>query len=358
MHKSNIILYSVLNWGLGHATRSVPIIDYLIKQDKTVIIAGNGQSLDFLKKRFPDLLFVNIASPILKYGKNKSINLKFCFHAIMMLLNIIKERYQTRKIIKEYNIDTIISDNRPGVFNKKLLNIYITHQINILRPHNSDFKISKRLSFIHNYFIKQYDFCCIPDIEGTSNFSGILSYSNNKHNIEYINVLSRFTLSHEGLCCKFNYDILCIISGIEPQRTIFENILIDKLKGNKKSVLILRGLPDNKTKQSDIDNIHFVNHCNDFEFEKYIKEIPFIICRSGYSTIMDLISLNKKAILIPTPGQIEQEYLAKRMSEQFDFTTYSQKDFIDSQINYDSSNNHFEYKYEKTHLINFFSQFN
>ena len=241
------------------------------------------------------------------------------------VFTIAREHFQLKKIIAENKIDVVISDNRYGLWNKKIKSVFITHQLNIQTPENLNF-VKPVINWINKFFISRFDECWVPDIEGEKNLSGKLSDSSEiKIPVFKIGLLSRFselsTLNFKPETS--NFKLLCILSGPEPQRTIFEGMLIEQLEKINKNVLIIRGRPNDKQELKSKFLIEFKNHATAEELFQYISNAEIIISRSGYSTIMDLAALGKKAILVPTPGQTEQEYLAKYFRAENIF--YSQK---------------------------------
>jgi predicted glycosyltransferase len=73
--------------------------------------------------------------------------------------------------------------------------------------------------------------------------------------------------------------------------------------------------------------IKVFNHLPADELRQEIERAEWVISRCGYSTIMDLVALQKKALLIPTPAQTEQEYLAAYLHRKHIAFTTSQKNF-------------------------------
>ncbi len=244
-----------------------------------------------------------------------------------ILLGTIKEHILLKKIITNYDIDIVISDNRYGLWSKKKYSIFITHQIMI--------KMSKRLQFIeypvfllNKFFISKYDEVWIPDYKGSNNISGDLSHKYTAHkNTKFIGILSRFDyfVNKKTETPKKTYDIVAIISGPEPQKTIFFDLIYKKLMQTNKKVLIIAGKPGKKSFVKK-KNIEIVNHLTTKEMFFVLKSSELIISRAGYSTIMDLLVLNKKALLVPTPGQTEQEYLSEHLNNNklFDFIKQEQ----------------------------------
>jgi uncharacterized protein (TIGR00661 family) len=319
------ILVAPLDWGLGHATRCIPIINELIKHNCEVIIAASGAPYSLLKKEFPTVVFLPLDGYKVRYSLNhKSLSLGLMLQLPRILLAVLKEHGWLKKIINDLRIDAVISDNRFGLFNKQVQCIYMTHQVQ-LRTGNSFSEIPGRA--IHRYFINKYDHCWIPDTP-QHNLAGELSAEAHlpPATSTYIGPLSRFKKS--GVTKKL-YDLLVTISGLEPQRTIFENILLAQLKGSKKKVLIIRGLPASDSAiRTGSANIEIVNHLSQEDMNVACEQAEIIISRSGYSTIMDLVKLERNALLVPTPGQAEQEYLAAYLMEKKYFFCVQQKDLV------------------------------
>ena len=317
------ILVSPLNWGIGHATRLCPIIQ-ILSQKHNVILSADGNSYSFLEKEFPELLILKAPSLEIKYSSFRFLMPVKIFLTIPKLMFFY---YQNRKWIKKYiknnKIDVIISDNRFGFFSKKIHSIFITHQLKIAVPNN--LKVLEKIVFLINKFnIQKFDECWIPD--NYKQISGKLS-GDNKLKIpqKRIGVLSRFNkLETKRKVEKF--DILVLISGPEPQRSKLEKIIKTSLKKNQYKVLILSGIPTVNNEEK-YENITIKNHLSTNDFQTILQQTEIVIARAGYSTIMDLITLNKTAILIPTPGQTEQEYLANYLHNRKVFINVKQNNF-------------------------------
>lgn len=322
------ILICPLDWGLGHATRCMPLIEYFIEKKCEVIIAGNEKTNNLIKNEFPALKYLYIKGYEIKYSKNKFFLAFMLLKQIPKILRVIKcEHHWLQNNIEQEKIDLVISDNRYGLFTKKIPCVFITHQINIAVPQSA--MIEKLLNKINHYFIKKFTHLWIPDYEENS-IAGKLSKNTIHHsNLSYIGILSRFNFQ-ENVQKKYKY--LFLISGPEPQRNIFEQLIFNQIKEIKSPVLVIRGLPDSNPILNENNYITITNHLSKSDLQNAILQSEIIICRSGYSTIMDLIKLNKHAILIPTPAQTEQEYLASYLVEKKWFLILKQHEFIFKEI--------------------------
>ncbi|MDP3358530.1 MAG: glycosyltransferase [Lutibacter sp.] len=293
---------------MGHATRCIPIINALLKANYEPVLASDGDALLLLQKEFPLLQSIELPFYKISYPKNgKNLRFKLLLQLPAIISAIKRERKIVSKFIDKENIAGIISDNRFGVFSKKVPSVYITHQLNVLSG-KTTFITSK----IHQQLIKKFDECWVPDLEGNQNYSGTLGHLIKHHlNLKYIGILSRFQPKE----LEIKYDLLLLLSGPEPQRTLLENNLLLELKGYKGKILMVRGV-FYTTEINAASNFHIVNYLLANELEEAINQSNLVISRSGYSTIMDLAALGKKAFFIPTPGQFEQEYLAKMFQEK------------------------------------------
>ncbi len=304
--KTKKVIVAPLNWGLGHATRCIPIINALLDNNFTPVLALDGNALALLKKEFPKLELIELPSYHIRYRKNLKWSL------LWQIPRILTAVRQERTIVKNYinqqsNVVGIISDNRFGVRDNKIPSVYLTHQINVLSGW-STFLTSK----IHQNIIKKFDECWIPD-DKKRTLSGKLSKSKFKtFSVKYLGALSRF----KPLKLPEINDILIILSGPEPNRTHLEKKLIEEFKNYNGKIVLIRGKVLDDQKQSYIKNIKMYNYLLSNDLEREINQSKLIICRSGYSSIIDMAKLGKKVFFIPTRNQNEQEYLAKHIENQ------------------------------------------
>ena len=321
-NKNPRVLVAPLDWGLGHATRCIPIINQLILLGCTIYIVADKKNFSLLQKEFPNTVFLRYRGYEIKYSRRKKFFiLKLIFQSPKIIQRVFLEKIWLKKAIKKYSIDAVISDNRFGMYNKNVPSIYITHQLYIKTGNRFSEKIAQK---IHYYFIKKYTACWVPDFE-KSGLAGEISHPKKlPQNSIYIGPISRF-ISLPG--SEIFNDLLIIISGPEPQRTIFEKEILQQIKLIKGNIIFIRGLPSENQKPENFGEVKIENHVPSYELNKMIEGSKIIISRSGYTTVMDLATLRKKAILIPTPGQTEQEYLAKYLSEKKYFLAENQEQF-------------------------------
>lgn len=320
-YENKNILITPLDWGLGHAGRCIPLVRRLIKSNNKIFLAGCGDSLSVLKSEFPDLQTFELPSYKITYSRNFLV-FRLLLSSFSFFKTIRKEKGCIKRIVNEMNIQLIISDNRYGCHHKSVESIFISHQIRILLPRK--LRVFEKLVFyLNRKMIGNFNSCWIPDIESASNLTGKLSHSYKIRNCKFIGILSRF--EDMKLYKVSNYDILVLLSGPEPLRSDLEKILTKALSGIDAKICIVRG-SSTQSKDSFPQNFTVYNLAKGDELHALIAGAKKIIARSGYSTIMDLAYLEKDAILIPTPGQTEQEYLAEYLSAKPNFKTIKQKD--------------------------------
>lgn len=321
------ILIAPLNWGLGHASRCVPLIHRLLDEGHEVVIGGDGMSFTLLRKHFPKLRYVYLAPLDLHYSRSGNQTWAMLKAIPQLLLWRNKDRLMLKAILQEEHFDQVISDNRPGLYNKQVECIYITHQLQV--------KLTKTwrwaeamASRIHARMYTRFNKVWVPDYEDINHsLAGELSHPSNlrlsrkKTEFQYIGPLSRFHSPITHKPSPINYEVVAVLSGLEPQRTLLEQELIERYSGKEERVLIVQGLVNHPNTRIKRGNLTIVPSMADAELVPALLNARHIIARSGYSTIMDLEALgllsvgNNKPLpvhieLIPTPGQPEQEYLA------------------------------------------------
>jgi UDP:flavonoid glycosyltransferase YjiC (YdhE family) len=332
------VLLAPLDWGLGHATRCIPIIKELIHQGARVTIAASVSQKTLLIEEFPLLEFIEIPGYEIRYKGGFLLKWALLLRIPILLKQIKKENKWLEKTVRNREINAVISDNRYGLFHKKLYCVFITHQLNIQSGLRSqEFVggwrlaigrwVDKRILKWNYKFIGKFSVCWIPDLAEKNSLSGKLSHPiiPPPFPVKYIGVLSRFKKEEKKIISN---SLLILISGPEPQRTEFENILFEQLVGLSMQIVVVRGLPGTEISiPLEREGLKIYNNLSTDELNELMNRSEFIIARSGYSTIMDLVKLKRNAILVPTPGQTEQEYLARYMHEKKWMFSVPQKKF-------------------------------
>ena len=307
MKEKKKILVCPLDWGLGHATRCIPIIQELLARGCEVRIASSGSALVLLKEEFSSLISYQLTGYSPVYPISTSLIISMVLQMPKFVKAIKAEHKEINAIIRQEGIALVVSDNRFGCWSAIVPCVMITHQIRI--------RVPKWLSWIVNAEnrrrIKKFSMCWIPDWEGKNSLSGELT-ARPPFPVAYLGPLSRF---HKMDGVKKKYEVLAIISGPEPQRTIFETIVRRELMKTGRPALMVRGLPDLSDRKIE-GPLEEVTHLHSVELNQAILESEIILSRPGYSTVMDLAKLGKRAIFVPTPGQTEQEYLGKELMKK------------------------------------------
>ena len=296
----------MLNWGLGHATRSVPVIQKLLQRGYNPVIASDGKALAYLKKEFPQLTFAELPAYNIRYSTKLPALLAVMLQTGNMLRVISAERRSLKRLMQTYRPVAVISDNRLGCYTKDFPSVFITHQLKLPLPFGR-----KLVSRLYQSFINKFDECWVPDFACQQNLSGELSHSlMPRIRVRYIGALSRFA-SLRVPEKTHTYDACILLSGPEPQRSILEGKILNQLKVLDGNYVLIRGAGDLPEVLSPTPNIKLVPFAEARAVAEYIRASKVVVSRSGYSSIMDYYFLKNKALLIPTPGQPEQEYLAR-----------------------------------------------
>lgn len=314
------ILVAALDWGLGHATRCVPAIREVQRQGGVPLIGSAGRALAYLSAEFPDLEAVKLPEYGVRYpGSNMYRNM--AGQAPKLMRAVWQEHRQLQQAIRSGLADAVISDNRFGCFSRLAPCVFITHQLNLPVGPPPLRWLGNR---INRHFIRQYDECWIPGLPGADSLAGALSLPPEGLPCRYIGLLSRLA-PQQG---DRQYDILALLSGPEPQRSRLEQLLIRQLADMPHRALLAQGKTEQTRRSRPAANISAVSYLSAGNLQAAMAGAGLVICRSGYSTIMDLAAMGKKALLIPTPGQAEQEYLARRM-QQLGYCPYQNQDELD-----------------------------
>jgi uncharacterized protein (TIGR00661 family) len=329
------VLVAPLDWGLGHATRCVPIIRELLKRKCNVSIAGSGDSLELLRKEFVALKSYELVpyNPVYPLKRGGMV-WKMAAQLPKFFVTIKKEHEQIEEIIRANKIELVISDNRYGCWSVQAPCVLITHQSSILMPKRFGV-LAPLVRILNKKYLSRFDQCWVPDFAGGNNLTGQLNnYARKRLNIfKFIGPLSRFEASKRKR--DKLYDVTVILSGPEPQRSLLEKVIRVQLEATDLQYCIVRGVL-NPSSRSIAPNIF--DYLTSARLQEIIESSAVIIARSGYSTVMDMAALRKKVIFIPTPGQTEQEYLAKTLSEK-KIAFYSEQKKFDLQLALNESRN-------------------
>lgn len=305
------ILFAPLDWGLGHATRCIPLIRRELERGNEVVLAGSGRSAALLRKAFPQLTLHEIPDYDVQYQKKGSFILRLLMQLPKIFRAVRDEHRWLEEFLEKQPVDLIVSDNRYGMHSRKAKSVIISHQVFPIAPGI----FSGLTQFTVNRHLNRFDEVWIPDFEGSDNLAGKLCHGKIPANTRYIGPLSRFTSSTDA-SPDGAPEILVLVSGPEPQRTIFFEKVTAVLKQGNYRAWIISGTPEQE-EIAQRGTLTIYPHMEDDSLQRAITHAKLIICRSGYTTLMDLHALKRKAWLVPTPGQTEQEYLAVHFHDAF-----------------------------------------
>ncbi len=316
------ILVAPLDWGLGHAARCIPLIKKLIEKDFEVKLGGSGISGKLLQMEFPDLPYEEIPGYEVTYSTKLPMSIAMLRQAPGILRSIQQERKWLEEKMEREEIDVVISDHRYGLHHKNAHCIFMAHQLFISSGSND--LLEPVLWKINRSYIENFNMCWIPDLPGETNASGKLSH---KLAIPFphafIGLLSRLTPSQQHkkrpALPVGRYQAAFILSGLEPLRTEFEHLIIDQMdRLTEGKYILIRGTNQHIKKQVP-ENLEVVDISDSVFTNEVIHASEMVVSRAGYSSIMDYLVAGSKALLVPTPGQTEQEYLARYHTEAGNF---------------------------------------
>ena len=297
------ILVAPLDWGLGHAARCVPVIKALLAHGAVPIVGADGGPLALLRQEFPALELVRIPGAVVRYGRGSSQLWSMTRQFPAMIRSVRAEHALFDRLKQQLQLDAVISDQRFGLRSDDLPSVLITHQVFPFTP-----IAQGALRKFNGWQISHFDRCWVMDEAADPGLAGDLSHGAAlPTNTRYIGAVSRFDPRIQASERK-GFRIVAVISGPEPQRTMLEAALLEQLQRNEGEHLLVQGLPA-KSGDRQLKNVRLRSHLSGKDLQQALLGAELIISRSGYTTLMDLASIGRSALIIPTPGQPEQEYL-------------------------------------------------
>jgi len=308
-HTPRKVLVAPLDWGLGHATRCIPLIAAFQEQGCEVVLAVDGTAASLLRQAFPHLRLLQLKGYRVRYSRNAAALPFTLLLQLPRLLGVMQyEKRWLAALLEKEQFDLVVSDNRPGLWTKKARTVYITHQLQILSGMGA--WMDRLLRSLHLRIMRNFHHIWVPDMEGTASMAGMLSHPPQyPHRVQYIGPISRFK---PGITSSKDIDLLIVLSGPEPQRSILEARILKETAAFQGKIVLVQG-KDNSKMPNLGDNVSVIALADPEILYHLLMRAKLVICRSGYTSLMDLLRLQIKAVLVPTPGQTEQEYLAKRM---------------------------------------------
>ncbi len=320
------VLFSPLDWGLGHTTRSLPLIHALREEEVELVFAGSSRQQDWVKAYFPDMEVMDLPGHTVRYARSAVGMLPRLILQLPSFWNQVKkEREWLAEQQRLRPFDGVISDNRYGLWHPDAESVFITHQLQIQTPWGGTSWI-RRAQF---RMIRPFDQIWVVDHEGGGpSLAGALAHPPGlPPGTRYIGWLS--AMDPGGVEENRQRPLLILLSGPEPQRTLLSDRLWKQVQEREwdRPIWFVEGSPQAPHRNPSSPRVMHWTHLQAGELNRKLAESAMVICRSGYSTIMDLIRMGKPAILVPTPGQTEQEYLGRRLGGLSWFTVCSQEGF-------------------------------
>jgi len=308
--KCKKILIAPLDWGLGHTTRCVPVMRYLQGLGLQPVFAGNDWQRRFIDKTFNNIETIHIDGYNVRYGERNS---GFLYSILLQVPRIFRTIYAEHRWLMELtereSFAGIISDNRYGLYHPTIPSVIMTHQLEVQSGMGNT--ANKGLQRMHYRYLQRFGECWVPDVADSPNLSGKLGHPDKlPPNTYYIGLLSQLEAAADE---EKDNSLVILLSGPEPQRSVLSALLWEQLYHYPGTIHFVEGSIDAETPKDIPEHIHHYKQLNRTELLPLLSKAGMVICRSGYSTLMDLLRLKQKAILIPTPGQTEQEYLGKHM---------------------------------------------
>lgn len=329
MNKKQLrILIAPLDWGLGHVTRSIPLIRHILSLGHAVVFAGNESQQKYVQSIYPRLQYITLEGYNVSYSRSKyGMIPRIALQIPRLRKKIREEQVWLQETIKTLQIDAVLSDNRYGLYSKLVPCVFITHQLQVRTGYSRH--LDRLLLRLHYRFIEKFSHCWIVDEHTDNGLSGSLAHPPllPKTRTDYIGLLSQCAGKEQTLRSGNEFYVLILLSGTEPQRSMFSELLWKKAIKSDRHIIFVEGSEKAVAPSRIPAHISYHKRLSADELSTAIETASIVICRSGYSSIMDLVALNKKAILIPTPGQTEQEYLARYLGQQKIFMVSDQKKF-------------------------------
>ncbi len=316
-HDPPLVLVCPLEWGLGHATRCIPVIRAFMARGCRVVIAADGHPLALLKQEFGEQAGYRVLPGMkITYPERGCMAWKGMVQLLPMAVSLAREHRRLKKLLTEVDATLIVSDNRYGLFAQALPSVLITHQLFVRAPAGLRW-MEPLLHRVVAFFVSKHFQCWVPDHAGQPNLSGDLSHRRPLRGCRFVGPLSRFPVQDPPAALPDDLPadyVLAMVSGPEPQREKLENKLREQLSAYPMAGVLIRGRADGHSVQRE-GSLLLIDHLPSARMQLLIAGARVVVCRSGYSTVMDLSVFGKKALMIPTPGQPEQEYLGQMLQE-------------------------------------------
>ena len=292
--KKKRVLFSALNWGMGHVSRSIGLVSQLIENDNTLFIACDENQKQIFQCYFPNVEYIQHEGYPFQFRGKGDFSGDFMRNWSKLSSRLKKEPIEVELLVDKHEIDTVISDHRYGFRSDKVSSVFITHQLNLPVKW-----YQKSIQAIHVRLLRKYHHIWVMDF-ADSRLAGELSRNKKSLPVEYIGPYSRF-MNYDLPVVKNNTTVV-IASGPLIYAQLFLGNQLNKSSPNDNVVVVA---PKKVVSPNEILRISN----NWLEQDQVILNAQKIISNTGYTTIMDLFFLKAECELYSTKGQSEQEYL-------------------------------------------------
>lgn len=318
------IIVSPLSWGLGHVTRDAPIVDYLLEKGHEIVFVATGRALTYARRRYADCRAIELPDMPPPYSKTRFFVPMFLKFIPRMLRAIREEHERSQRIFDEVKPDLIFSDNRYGIWSRDIPSFILSHQIRLKTPP----ALSPLEVFTEAWarsHLKHFTRVIVPDYDGQQTLSGRLSHDLcfwSRDELYYAGQLS--TIRPAEL--PQDVAVFISLSGPEPQRTVLEEIIRQQVASieHMGKIVVTLGKPEAANKETLGQNVECFSFLPSERQQEMMNRARLVVSRSGYTTVMELAELGRRALYIPTPGQTEQEYLSRYYEEHGMYHSVSQ----------------------------------
>lgn len=269
-----------------------------------------------LRENFPDVPQLELPGYAVTYSRSGGTFVVKILSQVPRILRAIRnERNWLRRMQAAHRFDLVISDNRYGLKIEGLPAVIMTHQLQILTGFGpaADYVMRK----LHYRMLGKFDACWVVDEQANGGLGGKLSHpADIPEGARYVGLLSQLNDPAPEMPVQ-SKEVLVLLSGPEPMRTLFEKRLMEQMAGlTDYQFRLVAGNPGGAMPARLPAHVRYATHVNASGLSEAMGAAGLVICRSGYSTLMDLAALGKKALLVPTPGQSEQMYLAAHLQRK------------------------------------------
>lgn len=303
------ILFAASSWGLGHATRDLILIQALMDAGHSVTVLSTDRALKLLRGELADQCdYIDLPDIPKALGHTSaSFYLKMTMALPLVFRTFRREHRFVDELCRAGKCDRIVSDSRYGVWSRDVPSYHLMHTLHQISPFRVRL-VEHVIESIQRGLLSGAKKVLIPDQE-ENGLAGELCHdlvAFRRDQIEYLGILS----SVLRMPVEQDIDYFITVSGVEPQRSILEKKVLRQARELDGRVVITLGRPDLPFSVSDDGRLAIYSFLGRRRQAEMLNRARTVVSRSGYTTLMELAELGKRALMVPAVGQSEQEYLA------------------------------------------------